>query len=74
MALQIVPEWVPVPNSLTVYGVLAIALTVGIMAALRRRRFVKAVDRVPGIPGGLTVLGNTLMILVSPDGLYIKCI
>ena len=69
MAFKLIPEWIPVPSSLTVYAILTILFTFIVMAAIKRRRYLKRVDKVPGMPGGLPLLGNThLLMMFAPEG------
>ena len=67
---RIIPEWIHhfVPNTITLYALGCVLIGAIISLAVRRRKFIQRVDRVPGVPGGMTILGNTPMIIVSPDG------
>ncbi len=57
-----------VPNAMTLLA-LAVGL-VGLVVTLvvKRRKYVKRIDLVPGMPGGSTILGNALLLMVPPSG------
>lgn len=59
-----------VPNAMTLLA-LAVGL-VGLVVTLvvKRRKYVKRIDLVPGMPGGSTILGNALLLMVPPSAVF----
>lgn len=68
MAFQVITEWVSSVNSLTIFTILAGFLCLAAFMLNERRKFIQQVNQVPGFPGGMPLIGNTRMIVVSPDG------
>nr|QSD59141.1 CYP4C122 [Diaphanosoma celebensis]QST15031.1 CYP4C33-like protein 2 [Diaphanosoma celebensis] len=73
---RMIPQWIHhfVPSAISVYAVLCVAIVAIVSLVVKRRKFIQRVDRVPGMPGGMTVLGNTPMIVVSPDEVFSRVI
>ena len=62
MAFKLLPEWIPVPSSLTVYSIITILVSLTVIAGMKRRKFIQRVEKVPGMPGALPLIGNTHMV------------
>ena len=63
---RVVSEWMSTPNSVTLFTLVIVLISVVIALIVKRIRFIRKVDLIPGIPGGLTILGNALMMLDVP--------
>ena len=63
---RVVSEWMSTPNSVTLFTLAIVLISVVIALIVKRIRFIRKVDLIPGIPGGLTILGNALMMLDVP--------
>lgn len=62
MAFKLLPEWIPVPSSLTIYSMIAILVTFIVIAGMKRRKFIQRIEKVPGMPGALPLIGNTHLV------------
>ena len=61
MTLQIVPQWVSTPNTLTLTTILLLFVTLIVVAWTKRRKYIERVNNVPGPGnGGYTVLGDAI--------------
>ena len=65
--LHLVPDWIFIPNSLTLFTCFILVISAALMFIIKRRNFIKAVEKLPGIPG-LPLIGNALTFLVSREG------
>ena len=62
----VLPEWMSTPNHITLFTVALVVTSVVIALIVKRIKFIRKVDLIPGIPGGLTILGNALLMLDVP--------
>lgn len=64
------PQWITVPNSVTLFT-LAIVVTCAVFfAIIKRINFIQRVNKIPGMFGGFTFLGNATTFLVPPEELF----
>ena len=70
MALNVLLDWFPsAPSSMTVYTLFCLLATCIVILTKKRRTFVKRVNKVPGQPAGITIMGNLPTASVSPEGM-----
>nr|CAH0105057.1 unnamed protein product [Daphnia galeata] len=65
--LQLALGWITAPNSVTLFTLMALFFSVVLVAFINRMKFVKRVNNIPGLPGGITILGNASTFLVPPE-------
>ncbi|KAI9564177.1 hypothetical protein GHT06_007915 [Daphnia sinensis] len=64
---HVVPEWLIVPNSVIESTLVVVLLSIVVIALVRRIKFVVKVNKIPGMPGGLSLIGNVFTFLVPPE-------
>ena len=67
-ALHLALGWITAPNSVTLFTLMALFFSVVLVAFINRMKFVRRVNNIPGLPGGITILGNASTFLVPPEG------
>lgn len=70
MTVRIFPQWISAPNSVTLFALITVLVSVILVAVIKRMKFVHQVNKIPGMPEK-PVLGNSLVLLVSPEGTHI---
>ncbi|XP_059350194.1 cytochrome P450 4c3-like isoform X2 [Daphnia carinata] len=64
---HVVPEWLILPNSVIGSTLMVVLLSLVVIVLVRRIKFIIQVNRIPGMPGGITVIGNVFTFLVPPE-------
>lgn len=68
LAFHLVPEWLVGPNTIIVYTLVVLLLFPIVIALIKRINFIKRVNIISGMPGGISVIGNVFTFLDPPEG------
>ncbi|XP_046451576.1 cytochrome P450 4c3-like isoform X1 [Daphnia pulex] len=66
-ALHFALEWFTTPSNVTLFSLMAIFSIFVLVALIKRVIFVKRINRIPGLPCGITIIGNAPTFLVPPE-------
>lgn len=67
MKIQTVSSWIDAPGNWTISAFLVVSVITVVVAVLKRKDYIQRVNKVPGMPGGFTILGNTTEVTLDLD-------
>jgi hypothetical protein len=71
-ALHFALGWFTTQSNVNLFSLMAIFSIFVLVALIKRVIFVKRINRIPGLPCGITIIGNAPTFLVPPEGKLLK--